>query len=281
MPQDPRLTTLGVTASVVTRTQPPAFVAIQSAQPPTQIAAPQAVPPATQSLSADVALLTPRIQDLKAIDPAVSSRISLIPWGGAQGVERSQLTVPLATTEQVTDTTIFEDPQDPSQKVLRHQVRGRRGGDHTRQTGGRPDVDDAGRLGAHRHDSKGSAHRDSCHPPIGAARAGAESGTAVAIQAAGKWAACRLRGGDVHRNGLRRRGRAREVGPFEYCQAERAVRGAHRPRAGLHALSSMPADQCRRSGAVGTDRPSRFLRARASWLPRPRTPSFGIIGSSG
>jgi hypothetical protein len=75
-------------------------------------------------LSADVALLTPRIQDLKAIDPAMSSRISLIPWGGAQGVERSQLTVPLTTTEQVTDTTIFEDPQDPSQKyfVIRYVV---------------------------------------------------------------------------------------------------------------------------------------------------------------
>ena len=121
MPQDPRLTTLGVTASVVTRTQPPAFVAIQSAQHPTQIAAPQAMPPATQSSSADVALLTPRIQDLKAIDPAVSSRISLIPWGGAQGVERQSADHALTTVdEQVTTRPSARVRGFPSQSTC-HQ----------------------------------------------------------------------------------------------------------------------------------------------------------------
>jgi hypothetical protein len=54
-----------------------------------------------------------RVGDIKRIDPAVGLKLSRFPWH-AFGVERSQLTVPVAPTGNITLDTVFEDPKNPT-----------------------------------------------------------------------------------------------------------------------------------------------------------------------
>ncbi len=58
--------------------------------------------------------LTPRIQDVKVIEPTMAMRISAIPFLVRTGVERSKLSAPVAPSSAVTDTTVFQDAKDAS-----------------------------------------------------------------------------------------------------------------------------------------------------------------------
>jgi hypothetical protein len=64
------------------------------------------------------AALAPQVRNVAAIDPAIASRIVLMPGRLSLGVPRDQLTVPVATSADVTDTSVFEDAHDASKKLF-------------------------------------------------------------------------------------------------------------------------------------------------------------------
>jgi hypothetical protein len=105
VPQSPFMMFGGVpVARVATRTQPPPL-----ASTATRVAA----APATLH-----AALAPQTRDLVAIDPAIASRIVLLPGRLSLGVPRDQVTVPVAASADVTDTSVFEDAHDASKKFF-------------------------------------------------------------------------------------------------------------------------------------------------------------------
>jgi hypothetical protein len=104
-------------ARVATRTQPPPLVstATRVATPPVVATMTIATAPSPATLHA---ALAPQTRDLVAIDPVIASRIVLMPGRLSLGVPRDQVTVPIASSTEVSDTSVFEDPHDASKKYF-------------------------------------------------------------------------------------------------------------------------------------------------------------------
>lgn len=104
-------------ARVATRTQPPPLVstATRVATPPVAATMTIASAPAAATFHA---ALAPQTRDLVAIDPAIASRIVLMPGRLSLGVPRDHVTVPIASSTDVSDTSVFEDAYDVSKKYF-------------------------------------------------------------------------------------------------------------------------------------------------------------------
>jgi hypothetical protein len=102
---------------VASRTTAPTLVVAQPA-----LVAVAEKPPEKQSIAAAAptlvqASLTPRIQDLKMIEPDVAGRISAMPSTTTDGVTRQQLSAPMLQGD-FTDTSVLEDPKEAAKKYF-------------------------------------------------------------------------------------------------------------------------------------------------------------------
>ena len=102
---------------VASRTSAPALVVAQPA--PVAVTERPAEKPSTAAAAPTLveASLTPRIQDLKTIEPAFAGRISAIPSTTADGLTRQQLSVPILQGDFV-DASVLEDPRDAAKKYF-------------------------------------------------------------------------------------------------------------------------------------------------------------------
>jgi len=104
---------------VASRTTAPALVVAQPAL--TAVTEKSAAKPIVAATAAAPTLveasLTPRIQDLKMIEPAFAGRISAMPSTTTDGLTRQQLSAPILQGDFV-DTSVLEDPREAAKKYF-------------------------------------------------------------------------------------------------------------------------------------------------------------------
>lgn len=103
-------------ARVATRARAPEFVAV--AATPATAAFTRSAVMVTPEAATFHAALAPQSRPFVLMEPAIADRLALMPGRLALGVPRDQLTVPVAPSVDVSDTTVFEDPHDASKKFF-------------------------------------------------------------------------------------------------------------------------------------------------------------------
>ncbi len=105
-------------ARIATRTQTPVMVSTATVSPAPAAPTATATIMSAPSTATFHAALAPQTRNVVAIDPVIASRIVLMPGRLSLGVPRDQVTVPIAASTDVTDTSVFEDAHDASKKFF-------------------------------------------------------------------------------------------------------------------------------------------------------------------